>query len=291
MLTFRQFLSESRIRLAECIGLTMNAGGKVIVAKNRDRAYKPDLEIIHTLIDGTEVAYLHDVTTDWSEGMNEAGIGIVNTALFVGYDEDEKKILKSGGKPSKDGARIRYALSKKSIEEVVKAVSSYKGGVKGHTIIASPDAVYTVELTSQHKAHIIRHEPGTFLVRTNHGDEYLDAGYTQADDPEDYKSSVARREGAINLLHNVTKPEEVLPALRTQLYDKHSNLNVVRDTNKMNTSSQLLLNLTDLTLELDYFPEQTDKMLGVQEDLPDDYIPKLTITTRKVEPITKRLKA
>ena len=32
-----------------------------------------------------------DVDTDWSEGMNEFGIGLVNSALFVKRDEKEKK--------------------------------------------------------------------------------------------------------------------------------------------------------------------------------------------------------
>ena len=36
-----------------------------------------------------------DVDTDWSEGMNEFGIGLVNSALFVKRDEKEKKLKKS----------------------------------------------------------------------------------------------------------------------------------------------------------------------------------------------------
>ena len=268
--------------LHECIGVTMRVNKHVILAKNRDRAYKPDLEVVHTRIDGTEVAYLHDITTDWSEGMNEYGIGIVNTALIVGYDEDEKKILKSGGKPSKDGARIRYALSKKTIEDVVEAVSSYQGGVKGHTIIVSQDTVYTVETTSKHKAHIIKHKPGTFLVRTNHGDEYPDAGYTQADEPDDFKSSVARRDDAIALLRDVKTVADVLPAMRTQTHEPHSNLNVIRDTKKMSTSSQMLLDLTARTLQLDYIEKYTDAMKGVVTKLPKDYSPKITIQINKI---------
>lgn len=280
MHTFRQFVST---QLQECVATTLRVDDKVILAKNRDRAYRPDLEIVHTLIDGTEVAYLHDLTTDWSEGMNEHGIGIVNTALFVGYDEDEKKIIKDKGKKSKDGARIRHALSKSTIEEVVKEVSSTAGGVKGHTIVASPDAVYTIELTSRHKAHTIKYNPGTMIVRTNHGDEYPDAGYTQADEPEDYQSSVTRREDAIILLKRVKHVNDILPALRTQLHDPHSNLNVLRDTKKMSTSSQLLLNLSDRVLQLDYMGDKVDAMKGVTTDLPSGYSPNISIVIQKIE--------
>jgi hypothetical protein len=45
--------------------------------------------VVHTIIYGVEVAYLHDMITDWSEGMNEHGIGVVNSALLVGHDEAE----------------------------------------------------------------------------------------------------------------------------------------------------------------------------------------------------------
>ena len=260
----------------------MRVNNHVILAKNRDRAYKPDLEVVHTRIDGTEVAYMRDITTDWSEGMNEHGIGIVNTALLVGYDEDEKKILKSGGKPSKDGARIRFALSKKTIDDVIKAVTTYQGGVKGHTIIASPDAVYTVELTSKHEAFVTKHKLGRIIVRTNHGDHYPDAGYTQADEPEDYASSVERRKDAIALLKTVDAEDEILSVLRTQTHDTHSNLNVLRDTKKMRTSSQILMDLTSRTVHFNYIDAQTDTFEGVKTKLPSNYTPKITIKTHKI---------
>jgi len=45
----------------ECIIVSKEVGDKFILAKNRDRAYNPSLEIVHTIIDGVEVAYLHDL--------------------------------------------------------------------------------------------------------------------------------------------------------------------------------------------------------------------------------------
>lgn len=64
-----------------------------------------------------------------SEGINEFGIGILNTALMVGFDEIEKKIVKKAGKPSKDGARIRRALTSRTLKQAVE--SAALGGVKG----------------------------------------------------------------------------------------------------------------------------------------------------------------
>jgi len=91
------------MNLFECIIVSKEINNKFILAKNRDRAYKPTIEIIHTLLNGVEVVYLHDTITDWSEGMNEFGIGVVNSALLVGRDESEHKIVKKGGKPGPDG--------------------------------------------------------------------------------------------------------------------------------------------------------------------------------------------
>jgi len=48
----------------ECIIVSKEVGDKFILAKNRDRTYNPELEIVHTIIDGVEVAYLHDLITD-----------------------------------------------------------------------------------------------------------------------------------------------------------------------------------------------------------------------------------
>ena len=41
--------------LQECIIVSKEINDKFILAKNRDRAYNPSLEIIHTIIDGIEV--------------------------------------------------------------------------------------------------------------------------------------------------------------------------------------------------------------------------------------------
>ena len=100
-----------------CIIVSKEINDKFILAKNRDRAYKPVLEVVHAIMGEVEVAYLHDVTTDWSEGLNEFGIGIVNSALLVGHDEAEHKIIKKRGKPSKDGKKIRTTLSQKTLKD------------------------------------------------------------------------------------------------------------------------------------------------------------------------------
>lgn len=269
-----------KLPINECIIVAKKVGDTIIMAKNRDRAYKPELEVVHEIIDGVEVVYLRDVVTDWSEGMNEYGIGILNTALMVGYDENEKKIVKKGGKPSKDGARIRQALSKKTLKETLIQVVKGDDGVKGHTIIGAPQKVISVEMTSQHtpKISVIDVDSENF-ARTNHGYHYGDAGYT---DGPDYLSSKIRKMSAEKVVDGVEDAIEILRGLRKQLYKQNSPLNMRRDTLKMFTSSQLMLNLTDLILELNYFESKVEKFHGIVNKLPEGRTPRIQIVVKRI---------
>ena len=110
--------------LDECIIVSKKFGNDMVLAKNRDRAYKPEIEIVHTLINGVEVVYLHDITTDWSEGMNEYGIGIVNASLLVGYDvflnDYDKEKLNNKRLKRKEGRSDSYEITVKNIKETKK---------------------------------------------------------------------------------------------------------------------------------------------------------------------------
>jgi len=64
-----------------CVILCTKINGKQILAKNRDRSYKPSIEIIHEIVNGIEVAYIKDKISGWIEGMNENGFALVNSTL------------------------------------------------------------------------------------------------------------------------------------------------------------------------------------------------------------------
>jgi hypothetical protein len=263
-----------------CIIVNKKFGDSIILAKNRDRAYKPSLEVVHTIIDGVEVAYLRDTITDWSEGLNEYGIGIVNTALMVGYDENEKKIVKKGGKPSKDGDKIRKSLSKKTIKDVVNTAITYEGGIKGHTFISTPTKMVSIETTSKHTPDFKLHIPEMDVVRTNHGHHHHTAGYTKG---PDYLSSKIRKTTAEKLIKTAKSVDDILPILRKKMYKHESNLNMLRDTDKMFTSSQLLLDLTNKVFKLTYRENNVEEFVGVKKELPNGYVPKIKIVVTKVK--------
>jgi hypothetical protein len=263
--------------ITECIIVSKEVDNKFILAKNRDRAYNPKIEIVHTIIDGVEVAYLHDITTDWSEGMNEFGIGLVNSALMVGHDEAEHKIVKKGGRPSKDGARIRKVLTQKTLKDALKVVLGKNGtndGIKGHTFISTPKYMVSVEQTSQHSPKVKLQNVENPIVRTNHGHVFTDAGYTHG---YKYLSSKMRKVSAEKQVNKVKDWEEIASAMRKEFFGKDSHLNMKRDTKEMWTSSQTVLNLTDRIFQLTYFKDKVEEFRGVNAKFPNGYTPKIKI--------------
>ena len=130
--------------LNECTVAGVRLDDGVVLAKNRDRGYIAKMDVVHELIDGVEVVYWHDLDTDWSEGMNEYGIGVVNSSLMVRQDEKESKHIekeqkivgKKSPKFAEDGPKIRKVLAKKNIRNAVKTLITAigtKGKVKGVT--------------------------------------------------------------------------------------------------------------------------------------------------------------
>jgi len=266
--------------LNECIIVSKKFGSDMVLAKNRDRAYNPELEIVHTLINGVEVVYLHDITTDWSEGMNEYGIGIINSSLLVGYDEKEKDIVSKTGKKSQDGARIRHSLGHKTLKEVLPEIVKYDTGIKGHTFVSDGKNIVSIEMTSKHTASIKKQDPNKLLVRTNHGLVHPDAGYTEG---PDYKSSVVRRATAKAFLKKLNNADDVLEVMRTNKFEVDNPNNMARDTDKMKTTSQMSLNLTKKIFILNYFGDRVESFKGIKSDLPSDYKPNIQIIVKEIK--------
>jgi hypothetical protein len=145
---FKDYFKASTIN--ECTSVGISIGGKVILAKNRDRTYYPTVKIIRDIINGLEVAYMYDEDTDYSEGLNSAGIGIVNTTLQGKKDENEgdKKHKKGRHKKlSADGNKIRRALGFSDVEKVVKCLDLYDRGLGGHTTVGYKNGFVAIEKT------------------------------------------------------------------------------------------------------------------------------------------------
>lgn len=255
-----------------CIIAVGDFGGDRCLLKNRDRNYTPELRLYHEVRNGVEILYVRDEVTGWAEGLNEHGIGIVNAALMVGHDEAEKKLVKTVGKKSKDGDRILKALEESDVEAAAEVASTYKGGVKGHTLVSNPDQSISIEMTSKHDSIVRKLRNGNLYVRTNHGVSHPDAGYTDGDD---YISSKSRQQQAIKALRNVSRPRDIGPAVYGQRKGEAADPNnMVRNTDNMRTTSQMVLDLTTRIMYLYLIPGQVE-YLGYKRNLPKGYEPKI----------------
>jgi len=276
--------------ISECTIAAVRLNDTVILAKNRDRGYKAKVEIIHEIMDDVEVVYWRDVDTDWSEGMNEYGVGIVNSSLLVNQDEKEGKEVEKKRKQndttktkrkSYDGEKIRNALSKKSLPQVIKSIVGYSGedrkdvGLKGETFVSDSNNIYVVEMTSKHSPIIKKlKKEQKVLVRTNHGVYHKKAGYTKG---EKKKSSHTRLNLAKKHLENVKTDIEVIDRLK-QKYKKDPFLNPYRTKNMyhMQTTGQIMMNLSkkEVTVRMD---NEMGELVGIKTKLPKNYEPKIKI--------------
>jgi len=281
-------LLEQKSSLDECTIIGAKLSGDIVLAKNRDRNYVPKIKIIHELINNVEVAYMLDVDTDYSEGMNEFGIGVVNATLQAEADETakEKSSEKKGNIQSEDGFKVRHALGLRTPSDVIRSIVTFTGNstgrnalsgkptaLNGHTIVGTKRNIFFIENISDRPPIIKRMKKNRVIVRTNHGEVYSKAGYQKG---IDRKSSVMRKLIASKLMNKIHSPDEVLPALNKK-YSIPGWANPRRYDYKLWTSTQIEMNLTKLELTL--VIDEDTKFLGVEKRFPDNYESKIKIRT------------
>ena len=267
----------------ECTSVGVSLENKIILAKNRDRTYYPKLKIIRELINNIETCYMYDVDTDYSEGMNEKHIGIVNTTLQGKEDEKERKTVTKFKKLSADGHKIRTALCYSDIDKIIKSLDLYKRGLGGHTTVGHKNGFVSIEKLRMGKPNIIMHEKNDMVVRANHGVAYPDQGYQHGQDRE---SSLSRVFHATKDAKLAKTPEDLLELMR-----KHNSpgyLEPYRTNYKVWTSSQILMNLTDLVLT--FVVDENAEFIGIEDRLPNGYKPKIKIELYESELVIKTKK-
>ena len=265
--------------LDECVTIAKMFSGDMVLAKNRDRNYKPRLKIVRDITSyGIEQLFVVDVDTDWTEGINELGVGVVNSALFVKRDEKDYDKKKKTKAPSKDGVRVREALGKGTFADCVRSLALYHGGIKGHTLVGNGKKLVVIENTSRTKPVIkvkdLQKEP---IVRSNHGIEHPEQGYQRGPDK---LSSELRMVNALNVTHQTGNWRNLFPNFYNHKQDKGPKYDIVRAQNKLWTSSQLAMNLNQKEIVLYLIPGQV-KFVGVENNLPKGYKPKLSFRVLK----------
>ena len=268
-------------QVSECVAFSKKFGDDVVLGKNRDRNYTPELKVVREMSgNGIELCYMVDQDTDWSEGMNSNGIGLVNSALFVKRDEKDFDKSKKKKAPSKDGIRIRHALSKDTLTEVVKSLVNFDTGVKGHTIVSDGNKLVVIENTSRTKPKVKVHDISKSpVVRSNHGIEHPEQGYTRG---EDRVSSELRMKNASELLNKEKNYKEIFPQFYNHTQEMGPKYDLVRAQNKLWTSSQVLMNLNKKELILYLIPGAV-KFIGIENRLPSKYESKIKLNVRQYE--------
>lgn len=237
-----------------CVTFSGTFGGSVVLGKNRDRNYIPHIMLVHLEFKGTEMAILFDTKTGWCEGINEHGIGVVNSTLVVADISEIEKIQK--GDYKSNGPKILAALAQKNPEDALQCLKL--GNLEGHTFVGDKNTVYQIENPENHILKVSKVDLSRLEVRTNHGYFYQDAGY------HSNQGSLIRWFLAHATLTKALEvsPDKVFPRLTaTRPFLPYSNLNPVKDhfkSDKMRTTSQLAIDLSEQCLHIYLLPGRVD---------------------------------
>lgn len=227
-----------------------------VAVKNRDRNYIPEISFRKFQSKNLEVTYFWDDITEYCEGVNSAGVGILGASLMV--LDDEKEITQRGKMHSKDGKRIKQAL--KLSDPRAAAMYLVKNKLTGNTLVFNAETMILIESAYtdykndryQYRMRVIPHNET--VVRTNHGIWLPWAGYQRREDDESESasrvSSDARLLVAQYLADRAKTPMEIIDSLCKD-YVGNPQLNVFRTEDgdkKMRTTAQLLIIPRERTL-------------------------------------------
>jgi hypothetical protein len=268
--------------ISECTVIGGSISADIILAKNRDRKQHPTVSIVRKQSSqGVEMLLMIDKTSKYVEGMNEFGVGILNSTLS---NQEDARVYTNYNQ--RQGSIIHRALCCESIDEAIGIIATHSGGLEGHTFIGDSSRLYLLELKQGQEAIVTQLDPTSgWDARTNHGIQYSDAGYMPRDG-KSYMSSMHRQALAEVELNAAENEKEVLKILRQQHYDTNSTLNLFQRRGpespdfQHNTTSQILLNLSKLTVYFHYYPEFVDYQ-EVKSYLPEDYEPKIELVVSK----------
>ena len=225
--------------------------------------------------------YVHDERSDWAEGMNEYGIGIVAASLHVTPSRLKKKF------PNKHKTlhhhydkRVIKALSEKTLKSALDVVIGKNGNfssspsIVGMTMLANSRHGYVIEATPIHEPVVEKTDNTKVTVRTNHGIHHEDVGHLEG---IKRKSSISRMELAQKHLNDVKNPDAILDTMSKQ-WVSNKFLNLYRRTNQYNvqTTSQIMLNLSDLEFNFRW-DKNHSTFEGYVNELPDGYKPKIKL--------------
>ncbi len=237
-----------------------------VIAKNRDRNYKPVVSIKQSNRNGVQRLYMHDDKTRYTEGVNEYGVAILSASIMVKKDEKEGNAAAGSDDQSErtyyapDGYRIRTALFKKTAKSALNTLISMQ--IPGNTLIADDNDCYILEgafrdyhgPNKKYEYRFKKLRKTDTVVRTNHGIDLPWAGYQEnKDNPHEKasrKSSINRLRIVQKQMDSINNPEDMLQVLSSRP-EKDPQMNPIRLDDRrrsMKTTGQLLVIPKERTL-------------------------------------------
>jgi hypothetical protein len=267
-----------------------------IIAKNRDRAYKPYIDIIHEIVNGVEIVYIHDRTNLWVEGMNEYGTGIVNSTLSIhdGKITTKKRVLETNKKRNVIYKILTKKNYKTNLEDIFNN-SNRKNVLEGHSILVhdNENEIFHIENNIENQYVIKKIDKPS--VYTNHGIILQDEGFTEG--RKGLSSCLRQRIIESELKNTNIKSIEDLVAIMNKNYmnvdprfqpyrDKNTTIKTLRNVNRkqhfISTSGQLIMNLTNREF-IYYADKNNSKTVKYINKLPNNYVPKIKVIIEKTE--------
>ena len=221
-----------------------------VAFKNRDRNYIPEISFKKKEAKGVEILYFWDEITQYCEGINSAGVGVLSASLMV--LDDEKEIETRSKTPSKDGMKIKKALTLPNVKAV--AMSLIDSKLTGNTLVFDQENMYLIEgawspgeYKKQGYEYTVRKiEKTDTVVRTNHGVWLSWAGYQRGISDNETLSRISSESRKL-IAEIVTKvsetPDEIIDGLCKD-FTRDGQMNALRtstEKKKMRTTSQIMI--------------------------------------------------
>jgi hypothetical protein len=272
-----------------CIIVFKKIDNKNYIAKNRDKSISTNISIIHEIVDHIEIVYMYDVNTYWVEGMNEFGIGAVNSTLAVKTDE----IIDKSEYQKRLFNKKRHMLKHNNLEKLSNEWLSFSQNSDlsrhGHTLLC--DINNCIHIESFQGEIPFKEKIINDTVFTNHGDKLKNKGYIIGNK---YMSSLLRKELAYNEIINVNNKNEILNSLNKNYIDINPEFHTYRNKKQtlayldaddrhaaFNTTSQTLMCLSELLFYFNYDQENSN-FLKYDNRLPINYVPKIKVFINKI---------
>ena len=272
-----------------CVILCTRINGKQFLAKNRDRTYKPLIEIVHEIVNDIEVAYIKDKNSGWIEGMNENGFGLVNSTLSrMDGKIKNKRIVKKNN-------IIYKALTEKHIGEnfydIINDTEKHYT-LEGHTILFFDNEL--IHFENNKKNDFVAEKIKNNKVYSNYGVNLKKEGYTKCNKGMSayLRANIIKEELKDNKITSVEDLSEIMNSnykninprfhpYRSKQYSQKKNRNKNSIFN-VSTTGQIIFNMTDLIFTYYTDVNNSEKVKYINK-LPRDYTPKIRIIIKETK--------